>query len=157
MEALTTLTGDHPIVGDVRGLGLLCAIELVSDRTTKAGFRPEVGMAERLTAKFGEHGLILPVRGNVIPITPPLTTTRGDVDRSCTRLTLPCGRSRASWASRRWLEEGRGAQPSNERSLEDRRAPPGRARLPVGCTTAGGSKWPSWASRSSWSRATASG
>ncbi len=81
MEALTTLTGDHPIVGDVRGLGLLCAIELVSDRTTKAGFRPEVGMAERLTAKFGEHGLILPVRGNVIPITPPLTTTRGDVDQ----------------------------------------------------------------------------
>ena len=80
LESLTTLTGDHPIVGDVRGLGLLCAIELVSDRVTKAGFGPEVRMADRLTAKFGEHGLILPVRGNVIPITPPLTITRSEID-----------------------------------------------------------------------------
>ena len=80
MESLSTLTGDHPIVGDVRGLGLLCAIELVSDRTTKAGFGPDVALADRLTAKFGERGLILPVRGNVIPITPPLTITRSDID-----------------------------------------------------------------------------
>ena len=80
MEALTTLTGDHPIVGDVRGLGLLCAIELVSDRATKAGFGPETRMADRLTAKFSERGLILPVRGNVIPITPPLTVTRAEID-----------------------------------------------------------------------------
>ena len=42
MESLSTLTGDHPIVGDVRGLGLLCAIEMVSDRVTKAGFDPEL-------------------------------------------------------------------------------------------------------------------
>ena len=80
MEALTTLTGDHPIVGDVRGLGLLCAIELVSDRATKVGFDPELRMADRLTAKFSERGLILPVRGNVIPITPPLTVTRAEID-----------------------------------------------------------------------------
>ncbi|MYB47700.1 MAG: aspartate aminotransferase family protein [Dehalococcoidia bacterium] len=80
MEALTTLTGDHPIVGDVRGLGLLCAIELVSDRAAKAGFGPETRMADRLTAKFSERGLILPVRGNVIPITPPLTVTRAEID-----------------------------------------------------------------------------
>ncbi len=80
MESLTSLTGDHSIVGDVRGLGLLCAIELVSDRTTKAGFDPELRMSDRLTAKFGERGLILPVRGNVIPITPPLTITRAEID-----------------------------------------------------------------------------
>ena len=80
MESLSTLTGDHPIVGDVRGLGLLCGIELVSDRTTKAGFGPDVALADRLTAKFSERGLILPVRGNVIPITPPLTITRSDID-----------------------------------------------------------------------------
>ena len=80
METLTTLTGDHPIVGDVRGLGLLCAIELVSDRATKTGFGPETRMADRLTAKFSERGLILPVRGNVIPITPPLTVTRAEID-----------------------------------------------------------------------------
>ena len=80
LESLTTLTGDHPVVGDVRGLGLLCAIELVSDRTTKASFDPELRMPERLAAKFGKRGLILPVRGNVIPITPPLTITRAEID-----------------------------------------------------------------------------
>ena len=80
LESLTTLTGDHPVVGDVRGLGLLCAIELVSDRVTKAGFDPELRMSDRLAAKFGERGLILPVRGNVIPITPPLTITRAEID-----------------------------------------------------------------------------
>ena len=81
MEALTTLTGDHPIVGDVRGLG--------SALRHRAGERPHhegrfrsrnYGWTERLTAKFSERGLILPVRGNVIPITPPLTVTRAEID-----------------------------------------------------------------------------
>ena len=80
MEALTSLIADHPIVGDVRGIGLLCAIELVSDRAAKRGFHPALAMPDRLSAKFRQHGLILPVRGNVVPITPPLTTTKRDVD-----------------------------------------------------------------------------
>lgn len=80
MEALTSLMADHPIVGDVRGIGLLCAIEIVSDRAAKRGFHPALAMPDRLAAKFRQHGLILPVRGNVVPITPPLTTTKRDVD-----------------------------------------------------------------------------
>ena len=80
MEALTSLIADHPIVGDVRGMGLLCAIELVSDRATKRGFHPALSLPDRLAAKFRQHGLILSVRGSVIPITPPLTTTKRDVD-----------------------------------------------------------------------------
>ena len=52
----------------------------MSDRVTKAGFDPELRMSDRLAAKFGERGLILPVRGNVIPITPPLTITRAEID-----------------------------------------------------------------------------
>lgn len=80
MEALTSLMADHPIVADVRGIGLLCAIEIVSDRAAKRGFHPALAMPDRLAAKFRQHGLILPVRGNVVPITPPLTTTKRDVD-----------------------------------------------------------------------------
>ena len=80
MEALTSLIADHPIVGDVRGIGLLCAVELVSDRAAKRGFDPDLALPDRLSAKFKRHGLILPVRGSVVPITPPLTTTRLEVD-----------------------------------------------------------------------------
>lgn len=79
-EMLTTLIADHPIVGDVRGIGLLLAIELVSDRSTKAGFDPALDIANRLTAKLKERGLILPVKTNIIPIAPPLTITESEAD-----------------------------------------------------------------------------
>jgi adenosylmethionine-8-amino-7-oxononanoate aminotransferase len=79
-DMLTTLVADHPTVGDVRGIGLLLAIELVGDPATKAGFDPALDIPGRLTAKFKHRGLILPVRGNVIAITPALTITEAEVD-----------------------------------------------------------------------------
>ena len=111
MESLSTLTGDHPIVGDVRGLGLLCGIELVSDRTTKAGFGPDVALDGRLTAKFRRTradssrcaATSFPSRRR-LRLRDPTST------RSCTPSTSLSGRSRASWASLRWLEGKRGAQ-----------------------------------------------
>jgi adenosylmethionine-8-amino-7-oxononanoate aminotransferase len=79
-ESLTTLIADHSIIGDVRGIGLLLAIELLSDRATKAGLDPVMDIPKRLTAKFKDRGLILPVRGNIVSIAPPLTITEPEVD-----------------------------------------------------------------------------
>ena len=80
LEQLESLKEDHPIVGDVRGLGCMLGIELVSDRGTKAVFASELNVGERLTKKFRKRGLILPSNGKTISLTPNLCVTRSDVD-----------------------------------------------------------------------------
>ena len=79
-EQIEGLMVDHPIVGDVRGRGLLTTVELVSDRETKAKFPPDVKIAARLNEKFKNHGLILRVANEVISMGPPLCITREEVD-----------------------------------------------------------------------------
>ena len=79
-EQLDGLKLDHPSVGDVRGLGLLMAVELVADRETKAGFPPEAKIPARLNEKFRDRGLILRTVSDTISIGPPLCITRAEVD-----------------------------------------------------------------------------
>ena len=80
-EQLEGFMVDHPIVGDVRGLGLLMAIELVSDRETKAKFPPEAKIPARLNEKFRKHGLIFRINSEILNIGPPLCVTRDEVDQ----------------------------------------------------------------------------
>jgi 4-aminobutyrate aminotransferase/(S)-3-amino-2-methylpropionate transaminase len=74
MAGLRRLQADHPdLIGDVRGLGSMVAMELVSDGDVN---KPNPALAKALTAKAAERGLILlscGVRGNVIRILVPLT------------------------------------------------------------------------------------
>ena len=79
-EQLEGLKVDHPVVGDVRGIGLLMAVELVSDRATKAKFPPEAKVSARLNEKFRRHGLIFRVNSEILNIGPPLCITRDEVD-----------------------------------------------------------------------------
>ena len=79
-EQLEGLMIDHPIIGDVRGLGLMLALDLVSDRRTKDGFAPDQNVPGRLTEKFRNHGLLLRVSDEIVHIGPPLSITRDEVD-----------------------------------------------------------------------------
>ena len=79
-EQLEGMMGDHPSIGDVRGIGLLMAIELARDRETKEPFRPEDRIVDRLNESFKKNGLILRVNGPVIHIGPPLCITKAEVD-----------------------------------------------------------------------------
>jgi len=79
-EKLLELMEKHPIVGDVRGKGLMLGFELVKDRKTK-----EVAPKEtlRLMDLCKERGLLVgkgAMAGNVIRIKPPLCITRDDAD-----------------------------------------------------------------------------
>ena len=80
LQHLEGLMDKHAIIGDVRGLGLLLAIELVSDREMKAHFPSELRLGERLTEKFRKQGLLLRTNGETIGIAPPLCIPRGEVD-----------------------------------------------------------------------------
>ncbi|WP_375699007.1 aspartate aminotransferase family protein [Pseudophaeobacter sp. TrK17] len=56
--ALVDRFADHPHVGDIRGRGLFCGIELVADRTTKAPFDPGKTLAAKVKSAAFEAGLI---------------------------------------------------------------------------------------------------
>ena len=84
-ERLQTLR-KHPIVGDVRGgKGLLCVLELVKDRETKAQF-PKEAKLDKLAVHAMRANRMLGRAGNVIPIAPPLCITREEIDVAVDRL-----------------------------------------------------------------------
>ena len=76
LDRLTALK-EHPTVGDVRGLGLFCILDLVKDKSTK---EPIASGAEKLVRDaMARLGVLARVNGGVF-FTPPLTVTRDDVD-----------------------------------------------------------------------------
>ena len=84
---------DHPLVGEVRGVGLLGAIELVQDKATRARYVGKgVGMICRQFCF--DNGLIMRAVGDTMIIAPPLVITREEIDelvskaRKCLDLTL---------------------------------------------------------------------
>lgn len=70
----------HPLIGDVRGLGLLLGIELVKDRVTK---EPAREAAEQVMYAALDRGLSFKLTmGNILTLTPPLVITRDELDRA---------------------------------------------------------------------------
>ncbi|MDD1975889.1 aspartate aminotransferase family protein [Pseudomonas tussilaginis] len=84
---------DHPLVGEVRGLGMLGAIELVKDKATRARYEGQgAGMICRQFCF--DNGLIMRAVGDTMIIAPPLVISREEIDelvekaRKCLDLTL---------------------------------------------------------------------
>jgi hypothetical protein len=85
---------DLPYVGDVRGRGLLAAVELVEDRETRAPFAREAHVAERLTAAALDAGLVVwpnvghadGTRGDLVMLAPPFVITEEEIDMIGDRL-----------------------------------------------------------------------
>jgi putrescine---pyruvate transaminase len=72
----------HEIVGDVRGLGLLGAVEFVRDRESKQLFDPSVGVARRVWLAALDGGVIFrPLMGDVIATSPPFVISTKQIDR----------------------------------------------------------------------------
>jgi 4-aminobutyrate--pyruvate transaminase len=69
----------HPLVGETRGAGLIGAVELVSDKATKAPFAQPGRTGLHLAERCHEHGLIVRPIGDVIAFCPPLTITAAEI------------------------------------------------------------------------------
>ena len=80
LESLQDLQRRHPSIGDVRGIGLLLGLELVSDRDTKASFDESLEVGKRLTEKLRERGIIMRFAADKVTLGPPLCITKDDVD-----------------------------------------------------------------------------
>jgi 4-aminobutyrate aminotransferase-like enzyme len=77
---LDGLKDKHPLIGDVRGMGLMQALELVQDRASKI---PAPAETLRLMEAARENRILIGrggLSGNVIRISPPLNISRTDVD-----------------------------------------------------------------------------
>ena len=71
----------HPIVGDVRGLGLIGAIELAADPAKRVPFDPKRGVGAYFVDRAQAHGLIVRVlSGDVIAFSPPLIISQAEID-----------------------------------------------------------------------------
>jgi adenosylmethionine-8-amino-7-oxononanoate aminotransferase len=76
---LNALKEQHPIVGDVRGRGLLLAVEVVKDPATSEPFPEEAGLPDKLTNALVKRGILCRA-GNVINVAPPLVITPSECD-----------------------------------------------------------------------------
>ena len=90
---LKDLAGRHPLIGQVRGRGLLLAIELVRDPQTREPFAAELNVGQRLTDIAYEEGLIIyprrPIQGlagDHVLVAPPLILNPAQVDEILARL-----------------------------------------------------------------------
>ncbi len=70
---------DHPLAGEVAGVGMLSVMELVADRNTRAPFPPEMKVGPYLLARAQDHGLIVRALGDRIGFSPPLVMTPDQV------------------------------------------------------------------------------
>ena len=75
------LLGDHPLVGEARGVGLIGGIELVENKKERRGFAPSRMVAQTCARLCEEEGLIVrPLAGDRIAFCPPLVITEEEVN-----------------------------------------------------------------------------
>jgi 4-aminobutyrate---pyruvate transaminase len=92
--------GEHPLVGEARGLGLIGGIELVADKKTKRAFSPQHGVAARAVQLAEAEGLIVrAVLGDVLTLSPPLVINAQEVDELFDRLTRALDKT-LDWVTR---------------------------------------------------------
>ena len=80
LQGLEKLKAKYPVIGDVRGSGLIVGVELVKDRATKEPAKEAAAQVfervKELGALIGKGGL----SGNILRITPPMCITAADID-----------------------------------------------------------------------------
>jgi L-2,4-diaminobutyrate transaminase len=84
---LRAAVASHPLVGEVRGTGMIAGVELVADRAERRSFDATLAVASRLHARLLEEGLICRPLGQSLAFSPPLIASEADVDEMVDRFT----------------------------------------------------------------------
>jgi 4-aminobutyrate--pyruvate transaminase len=84
-ERIGRLAG-HPLVGDVRGTGLILGMELMHDGRARIPFDGTLGVGGRVGAAANRHGLIVRIVGDRVVLAPPLVIEEDDIEQIGTRL-----------------------------------------------------------------------
>ena len=81
-QALSKALDGHPIVGEVRGFGLLAAMEIVKDPQTRERFPDEAGASALVRDYSIDEGMMMRAVGNTMILSPPLIWTRETIDEA---------------------------------------------------------------------------
>lgn len=80
LDGLTEELAHHPHVGDVRGLGMMCAVEMVKDKNTKEEFAAGDKVGPRVLSEATKRGLFSRVRNDIYSLAPPIVSTESQID-----------------------------------------------------------------------------
>jgi 4-aminobutyrate--pyruvate transaminase len=95
--------GDHPLVGEARGMGMVGAIELTSDKRAKKPLDPKRGVGAQVVAHAQNEGLIVRfIGGDVISLCPPMIIQPAEIDELFDKLTRALDKT-LDWAKREQL------------------------------------------------------
>src|ERR1700678_804566 len=106
MQAGLQRFADHPLVGEVRGIGLIGALELVADKKTKTPFDPAQAVGPFLIKRAHQHGLILRALGDSIAFCPPLIITESEIDLMFEKFALALDDTLAMLRERGLVDSG---------------------------------------------------
>ena len=76
---------EHPLVGEVRGKGLIGACELVADKKTGLAFDPDSGIGRYCLERMKANGLIARALGDAMCLCPPLICSDDEIGEIFTR------------------------------------------------------------------------
>ena len=77
--------GDSPIIGEVRGVGLIAALELTSDKAAKTPFPAAAAVATHFADRAHAHGLVVRPLGDAVALCPPLVIKPAEIDELLAR------------------------------------------------------------------------
>ena len=90
----------HPLVGEVRGVGLMAAVELVADKQARKRFDADLGVGAYCARRALDRGLVLRALGDSVAVSPPLIIQEAEIDVLLERFEGALGDT-ADWLAQR--------------------------------------------------------
>ena len=81
MQARLREFSDHPLVGEVRGVGLLAGVEVMADGANRLSFNPAAKVGPKVQALCEENGLLIRAMGDSIGFCPPLIIDEATIEK----------------------------------------------------------------------------
>ena len=81
LESLQPMVDKFAAIGEIRGKGLMIALDLVKDKATREPVNPQEGFANRIAEEARQNGVLVRPVGTKIILSPPLTLTEAEADK----------------------------------------------------------------------------
>ncbi|AKS42064.1 aminotransferase [Wenzhouxiangella marina] len=97
LQARLAPLADHPLVGNLRGIGLIAGLELAADKAARQAFEPSAKMGFKVAAACLDAGLVVrAIPGDIIAVCPPLIINEVQVDELVDKLSTGLDRVAAT-------------------------------------------------------------